>query len=256
MIAQRFQIADDDAEHVVEIVRDAAGEVSDHLHLLRLRKLPLDHVELSDILGSAQDSANDTIAIDDGAAFIAKYPYLATLLDEPSLDRLTHDAEPQIVAELAQHQFVFGMNIGCNGGRRGNKGLWWQAAQAVHLLRPDIALSLNVILPAADPCDFLREIKPFLAVAERGLGILQRSDVDAKAGDAAFAHAPFGDERPTPVPIPLFHIGIGAAMLFQTLREPGLLTTRRIGILADGKAVTQQILKLRPDNNTLGAPWV
>ena len=35
-LAQQVEIADDDAEQVVEIVRHAAGEIADRLHLLRL----------------------------------------------------------------------------------------------------------------------------------------------------------------------------------------------------------------------------
>ena len=33
---QRFQIADNDCQHVVEVVRDAAGQLADGFHLLRL----------------------------------------------------------------------------------------------------------------------------------------------------------------------------------------------------------------------------
>ena len=38
---EQIRIADDGGEHVVEVVRDAAGELADRLHLLRLRELRL-----------------------------------------------------------------------------------------------------------------------------------------------------------------------------------------------------------------------
>ena len=40
-VAQQIEIADDDAEQIVEIVRHAAGEIADRLHLLRLAQLRL-----------------------------------------------------------------------------------------------------------------------------------------------------------------------------------------------------------------------
>jgi len=39
LVAEEFRVADDDGQEIVEIVRDAAGELADHLHLLRLHKL-------------------------------------------------------------------------------------------------------------------------------------------------------------------------------------------------------------------------
>ena len=36
---QRLQIADDDGQQIVEVVRDPAGQLADRLHLLRLAKL-------------------------------------------------------------------------------------------------------------------------------------------------------------------------------------------------------------------------
>ena len=38
---QQLEVADDDGQQVVEIVRDAAGELADRLHLLRLAQLRL-----------------------------------------------------------------------------------------------------------------------------------------------------------------------------------------------------------------------
>ena len=54
----RFEIADDDGEQVVEVVRDAAGELADRLHLLRLPQLFLDQAALGEVasdLGEAHD---------------------------------------------------------------------------------------------------------------------------------------------------------------------------------------------------------
>ena len=46
---KHVQIADDDRQHVVEVVRDAARELSQRLHLLRLAELPLGSLALRDL---------------------------------------------------------------------------------------------------------------------------------------------------------------------------------------------------------------
>ena len=43
--------ADDRGQHVVEVVRDAAGELADRLHLLALRELLLERALLGDVEG-------------------------------------------------------------------------------------------------------------------------------------------------------------------------------------------------------------
>jgi hypothetical protein len=48
-LLQQLQIAHDDGEQVVEIVRDAAGELAHGLHLLRLAELLLHRPTLSDV---------------------------------------------------------------------------------------------------------------------------------------------------------------------------------------------------------------
>ena len=49
-LLQQLQIAHDDGEQVVEIVRDAAGELAHGLHLLRLAELLLHLPTLGDVL--------------------------------------------------------------------------------------------------------------------------------------------------------------------------------------------------------------
>ncbi len=51
---QEFHIADDDAKQVVEVVRDAAGELADRLHLLRLAQLGLHPLLARDVLGEGE----------------------------------------------------------------------------------------------------------------------------------------------------------------------------------------------------------
>ena len=52
--AQHVEIADDDCEQVVEVMRHAAGEVADRLHLLRLNELGLGLASLGDVLSDPE----------------------------------------------------------------------------------------------------------------------------------------------------------------------------------------------------------
>ncbi len=47
--AQQFQRAHDNGQHIVEVVGDAAGQLADGLHLLRLAQLVFQAVLLGDI---------------------------------------------------------------------------------------------------------------------------------------------------------------------------------------------------------------
>src|ERR1700730_17792355 len=51
--AQEVEIADDHAEQIVEVMRHAAREVADRLHLSRLRQLLLGDTLLGDVLDDA-----------------------------------------------------------------------------------------------------------------------------------------------------------------------------------------------------------
>ena len=59
---QQLQIADDDGEQVVEIVRDAAGELAHGLHLLRLAELLLHLPTLGDVL-LHRDEVGDLVPV-------------------------------------------------------------------------------------------------------------------------------------------------------------------------------------------------
>ena len=48
---QQVAVADDRLQHVVEVVRDAAGELADRVHLLRLGELLLDLAEVGGVEG-------------------------------------------------------------------------------------------------------------------------------------------------------------------------------------------------------------
>src|SRR6185437_672548 len=66
--AGEIEIADDDAEQIVEIMRHAAGEIADRLHLLRLDKLALQGGGLGRVLEQADDGAQVPVFIDRPAA--------------------------------------------------------------------------------------------------------------------------------------------------------------------------------------------
>ena len=74
-----------------------------------------------------------------------------------------------------------------------------RAADAVQLLRPDVAPGGDIQFPTANAGDRLRAVEPFLALAQRRLGLLQRGDVDPQPGDTAVLHAPVGREIRTAV---------------------------------------------------------
>jgi hypothetical protein len=68
---QKIAIADDRLEQIVEVVRDAARELADRLHLLRLRELRLERLllgrvdEIKDRLRPSARSGRLGAAIDD-----------------------------------------------------------------------------------------------------------------------------------------------------------------------------------------------
>ena len=62
---QRVEIADHDRQHVVEVVRDAAGELADGFHLLRLEQLLLDAPAVGDVEAAAEDFLRVPVVIAD-----------------------------------------------------------------------------------------------------------------------------------------------------------------------------------------------
>ena len=101
---QRFEIADDDGQQVVEVVRDAAGELADAFHLLRLPQ-PL--------FGGAPFGQ---IARDLGEA---------DQLSIRVLNRIDDDARPEPAAVLADAP-AFGLVLA--GSRSPSQALFWDLA--------------------------------------------------------------------------------------------------------------------------------
>ena len=54
---QEIEVADDDAQHVVEVVRDAAGEPADGLELRGVEQALLELAPLGDVEHGAEDLA-------------------------------------------------------------------------------------------------------------------------------------------------------------------------------------------------------
>src|SRR5581483_4164841 len=54
-LAKELAVAEDRGQQVVEVVRDAAGEPADRLHLLRLQKLLFEQLSLGDVARHAHD---------------------------------------------------------------------------------------------------------------------------------------------------------------------------------------------------------
>ena len=79
--AQKLRMAADDHQEVVEVVRDAAGELAERLHLLRLGELLLRPLERGLRLPPLGDVAGDVHEADQRADLVA--------------DRLDHGARPE-----------------------------------------------------------------------------------------------------------------------------------------------------------------
>ena len=65
---QKFRVARDHHQQIVEVVRDAAGQAADGFHLLRLPQLLLQGAALGDVLGKEFEYDSAFAAIGDRAA--------------------------------------------------------------------------------------------------------------------------------------------------------------------------------------------
>ena len=97
--APRHQVvrADDDAEHVVEVVGDAAGELADRLHLLRLAQLAFDLFAPADLLDELHVGRHQLIAR--GCQRAERLPREARDQDAEQADQHKRDGD----ADLQQH---------------------------------------------------------------------------------------------------------------------------------------------------------
>ena len=86
--AQKLRMAADDHQEIVEVVRDAAGQLAERLHLLRLRELLLRPLERRLRFPPLGDVARDVHEADQRADLVA--------------DRLDHGARPEL-ALVAPH---------------------------------------------------------------------------------------------------------------------------------------------------------
>ena len=64
LLAQQVEIADDDGEQVVEVVRQAAGELPDRLHLLALAQLLLQQLAVRDVLDRHHEGAHRAVLVE------------------------------------------------------------------------------------------------------------------------------------------------------------------------------------------------
>ena len=103
---REIQAADDDRQHVVEIVRDAAGQLADSLHLLHLAQLLLG-------LGALLDLLDDAL-LQRGVQRLKRRLRPAPL-GELSLDRLEQprivDRRRGLAGDAAQNLLMLGLNF-------------------------------------------------------------------------------------------------------------------------------------------------
>ena len=99
--AQKLRVAADDHQQIVEVVGDAAGQLAERFHLLRLGELLLRPLERGLRLPSLGDVAGDLHEADERADLVA--------------DRLDHDARPE-QALVAPHAPAFDDAFALVGG--------------------------------------------------------------------------------------------------------------------------------------------
>src|SRR4029077_16040959 len=100
---QGFQIADDDGQEIVEVVRHAAGELADPFHLLRLGELFLRPLQRLRRLAPLADVARDLGEAQQLALVVA--------------NRIDDDAGPEFRTVLA-HAQALGLERALAHGRR------------------------------------------------------------------------------------------------------------------------------------------
>ena len=81
-----FDVHQDRGQDVVEVVRDAAGELPDRLHLLRLAALLFDGPPLRDVLRDPRDAVDPVGRVAHRERAIVDQPDLAVGADDPVLD--------------------------------------------------------------------------------------------------------------------------------------------------------------------------
>ena len=152
---QELGVPQDDAQRVVEVVGDAAGQTADRLHLLRLQQLRLEPLALGDVLeghshavaGQREDLHGEYAIV--GALTVA-FPHLAQVSSLPREEhlpvlagvvRIEHVRE-RVIHALSED--VLGTHTkGVGGGRVGGDQL--EAPQVLAVLEaPDVQPHLHV----------------------------------------------------------------------------------------------------------------
>src|ERR1700736_1248387 len=134
---QQTEIADDDAQQVVEVVGDASGELTDGLHLLTLIELPLELLALGDIARYFRGSDNFAARISNGGDGERDVDELSIFSPAQSLNGLDSLAALDAIEKV---RFLFFMV-------RGNQA---HNGTADHLIRGVTEYSLGGEVPASD----------------------------------------------------------------------------------------------------------
>ena len=74
MTDDRFAVAENSRQQVVEIVGDAARQTSHAFQLLRADELLLERTTFRDVFGDPHDSAHHTVRVGDGDATVMDAP--------------------------------------------------------------------------------------------------------------------------------------------------------------------------------------
>jgi hypothetical protein len=96
-----FQIGDDRCQEIVEIVRDAAGKLTDRLHLLRLLKLLFHLLAAREVAHeSSEDSFSVRVRLPNSQFHRENCAVLGEAVDQPAITDNSRFAGPEIIGEV------------------------------------------------------------------------------------------------------------------------------------------------------------
>ncbi len=109
---QQLQRAHDDGQHIVEIVGDPAGQLTDRLHLLRLAQLFLEAALFGDVDADTGAAARVAVRVEIGIAARQQPAHRSVGMDDAVFQLDIARIDQAARHGRAQHRPVVGMDIG------------------------------------------------------------------------------------------------------------------------------------------------
>ena len=232
--------AEDAGQQVVEVVRDAAGERAERLHLLRLEQLELQLAAVGlglvlrgDVLERAVD-ARGAAFLQLGAAEDAD-PHVPAL-DGDEREFAVEHVDAAVGVALLDGLEVAGREQPADVVERRLVTLR-RLVDAVHLARPGDDLGVEIDLPAADAGEAAHLVGELVGAAQPVLEVLAGGDVGVRADHAqrpavgGALHDLAAVEDPAPRP------GLGPHAVFRRIARADLGQVFVLGLLRGGHVV-------------------